>query len=74
MPLTTIVQTIAALAFAGISTTIIWFAERSRPDTAGDSVWGDVMEVPDAAKIAGGRRSAAPGFEGHVWGHDRGGF
>jgi hypothetical protein len=63
-----IIQTIAALAFAGISTTafIIWFAERSRPDTAGDgSAWGDVVSVPQemraARKMAEGGRSEQRG-------------
>jgi hypothetical protein len=47
-----ILTTLAALAFAGISTTafIIWIAERSRPDTAGDSVFGDVVELHPEAK------------------------
>ena len=60
-----IVQTIAALAFAGISTTIIWFAERSRPDTAGDGTFGDVVSVPQemraARKMAEGGRSEQRG-------------
>ena len=44
-----ILTTLAALAFAGISTTafIVWIAERSRPDTAGDGTpWGDMISVP----------------------------
>jgi hypothetical protein len=62
-----ILTTLAALAFAGISTTafIIWIAERSRPDTAGDGVFGDVVSVPQemraARKMAEGGRSEQRG-------------